>query len=401
MLWTKKRKTEEPVARPDPSGDTQRCFIIGADYYVPERKVSSEEIERRAGLQMLGLRQGILEGGTGVKSRRYCSASEHPSTLATAAAQKLLERLGMVREGVDALLFAANTMDETEPITAMRVHEALGLRADAFVADIRDACNSALKAIIIGTGLIRSGMVSNVLVAVGERLHDGIYLDISSKSELVNRYLAGLTLGDAGAAVMLSARGSMRCYEVVHQSWEVDSSKRDLARIEAGGTRCLTDPEKIYFVSNAKKLCQIALDKLPKMIGKASKQLGWDHSSIGFIPHQVSKGVIKGIARMCRVPMDNVMITLDRFGNTGAATIPMALALALENGFASTFRRIILVGGAAGFSGAVLALERFSQMENLSRQPEQFSARFQRSNVSADLTPLTVGDLSEPLGGFP
>ncbi len=386
MLWTRKKKAEKHAARPDPRGDGQRCFILGADYYVPEKEVRSEEIERRAGFQVLGLPQGFLEEGTGVKSRRYCSADEHPSTLATVAAQKLLERLGLVREGVDALLFAANTMDETEPITAMRVHEALGLRGDAFVADIRDACNSALKAMIIGTGLIRSGMVSNVLVAVGERLHDGINLNIRSKSELVSRYLAGLTLGDAGAAVLLSASGSMRCFEIVHQTWEVDSSKRALARIEAGGTRCLTDAEKIYFVSNSKKLCQIALDKLPKLIGKVGKQLGWDLSSIGFIPHQVSNGVIKAIARMCGIPIDNVMITLDRFGNTGAATIPMALALALENGFALTFRRLILVGGAAGFSGAVLALERFSQMENLSQQLEQFSARFQRSSIAADLT---------------
>jgi hypothetical protein len=72
------------------------------------------------------------------------------------------------------------------------------------------------------------------------------------------------------------------------------------------------------------------------------------------------------------------MITLDRFGNTGAATIPMALALAFENGFASTFRRILLVGGAAGFSGAVLALEFSSMLESLSLQLEQFSDHLQQ-----------------------
>lgn len=381
MRWTRNRKTEPPAPRNESGVDERRCFILGADYYLPGHVVASEEIEHQARLHQLGLRRGILQEGTGVRTRHYCSAEEHPSTLATAAAQKLLERLGMRSDRVEGLLFAANTMDETEPITAMRVHEALGLRSSVFVADVRDACNSALKAIIIGAGMIRSGMISNVLVAVGERLHDGVCLDIRSKSDLINRYLAGLTLGDAGAAVMLSASGSMRCFEIVHQSWEVDSSKRELARIEAGGTRCLTDPEKIFFVSNAKKLCQIAIDRLPKMISKVSQQLGWELSSTGFIPHQVSSGVIKAIARVCRVPMDNVMVTLDRFGNTGAATIPMALALALENGFASTFRRIILVGGAAGFSGAVLALERFSQIENLSRQLEQFAAQLSPSGA--------------------
>jgi 3-oxoacyl-[acyl-carrier-protein] synthase-3 len=178
----------------------------------------------------------------------------------------------------------------------------------------------------------------------------------------------------------------MRCFEVVHQTWEVDSSKRELARIEAGGTRCLTDPEKIFFVSNAKKLCQVAVDILPKLVRKVSGQLGWDVSSIGFIPHQVSKGVITSIARMSGVPMDNVMITLDRFGNTGAATIPMALGFALENGFASTFQRILLVGGAAGFSAAVLALECFSQIENLSRQLDHFSARLTKPELAAGPT---------------
>ncbi|MFQ5902438.1 MAG: 3-oxoacyl-ACP synthase III family protein, partial [Candidatus Binatia bacterium] len=342
-------------------------------------EVPSEEIERRAGLLRLGLREGTLEAGTGVKSRRFAGANEHPSTLATAASQRLLERLKMDKSDVGGLLFAANTMDETEPITAMRVHESLGLRKDVFVADIRDACNSALKAMVLASGLIRSGMVPNVLVAVGERLHDGIYLNVRSKYELVTRHLAGLTLGDAGAAVMLSSQRSSRCFEMVYQSWEVDSSKRDLARIEAGGTRCLTDPEKIFFISNAKKLCQVAVDKLPSMVRQVCGQLGWELSSIGVIPHQVSKGVITTIAKICGIPLRNLMITLDRFGNTGAATIPMALALAFENGFARNFRRIILVGGAAGFSGAVLALEFFSHLESLSRQLEQFSERLERA----------------------
>ncbi len=388
MWWFRKgesgRAEKGPAVRQDLQEGKPGCFLIGADYYVPDHVVPSEEIERRAGLLKLGLREGTLEAGTGVKARRFAGADEHPSTLATAAAQRLLDRLGMDKSDVGALLFAANTMDETEPITGMRVHESLGLRKDAFVADVRDACNSALKAMILATGLIRSGMVRNALVAVGERLHDGIYLNIRSKSDLVTRHLAGLTLGDAGAAVMLSSQRTSRCYEVMHQAWEVDSSKRELARIEAGGTRCLTDPEKIFFISNAKKLCQVAVDRLPPLIRRVSKDLGWDLPSIGFIPHQVSRGVITTIAKIVGIPLKNLMITLDRFGNTGAATIPMALALASENGFASTFRRILLVGGAAGFSGAVLALEFSSALDCLSRQLEQFSERLQQTEQPSE-----------------
>lgn len=367
-----------------PGTDKKGCFLIGADYYVPTLEVPSAEIERRAGLAKLGLREGTLEAGTGIKTRRFAAADEHPSTLATTACQRLLGRLEIDTNNVGALLFAANTLDEIEPITAMRIHESLGLRKDVFVADIRDACNSALKAMILASGLIRSGMVSNVLVAVGERLHDGIFLDVQSKGELMTRYLSGLTLGDAGAAVMLSSQRTARCYEMVHQSWEVDSSKRDLARIEGGGTRWLSDPSKFYFVSNAKKLCQVAIDKLPSMVRKVYEELGWDPSSIGVIPHQVSKGVVTKIAKIAGIPFKNLMITLDRFGNTGAATIPMALALAFESGFATTFRRILLVGGAAGFSGAVLALEFSSMLESLSSQLEQFSQGLQQAGQPSE-----------------
>jgi 3-oxoacyl-[acyl-carrier-protein] synthase-3 len=337
--------------------DRPPCFIIGADYYVPAHEVSSKEIEQQAGLLTLGLGPGTLEEATGVRSRRFAAADEHPSTLASHACSRLLDRLGFGPDRVSALLFAANTMDETEPITAIRVHEALGLAKGTFVADVRDACNSALKAMILGSGLIRSGIVPNVLIAVGERLHDGIYMKIRSKRELVTRYLAGLTLGDAGAAILLSAESTPRCLRMIHQQWEVDSSHRSLAKIEAGGTRHLTDPERIYFVSNAKRLCQVAVDRLPTMIQEVCAKLGWDRSSIGIIPHQVSKGVTRMIANLAGIPLKNLMITLDRFGNTGAATIPMALALALDTGFTSTFRRILLVGGAAGFSAAVLAVE--------------------------------------------
>lgn len=382
MWWLNSKKKAANgngvISAREPATDGKGCFLIGADYYVPNLEVPSAEIERRAGLAKLGLREGTLEAGTGIKARRFAAPDEHPSTLATTACERLLGRLEMDKSNIGALLFAANTLDEIEPITAMRVHESLGLRKDVFVADIRDACNSALKAMILASGLIRSGMVPNVLVAVGERLHDGIFLDVQSKGELMTRYLSGLTLGDAGAAVMLSSQRTARCYEMVHQSWEVDSSKRDLAKIEGGGTRWLSDPSKFYFVSNAKKLCQVAIDKLPSMVRKVYEELGWEPSSIGVIPHQVSKGVVTKIAKIAGIPFKNLMITLDRFGNTGAATIPMALALAFENGFASTFRRILLVGGAAGFSGAVLALEFSSMLESLSLQLEQFSDHLQQ-----------------------
>lgn len=372
------RKTSTNVGHE--RGDKPRCFVIGADYYVPDLEVASEEIEQRAGLLRLGLKRGTLEAGTGVRSRRFAAANEHPSTLATKACHNLLDRLAIDKKDITALLFAANTMDEHEPITGMRVHEALGLRREAFVADIRDACNSALKAMILASGMIRSGMVSNVLVAVGERLHDGIFLNIRSKAELVSHYLAGLTLGDAGAAVMLSSQRSGRCFEIVSQGWEVDSTKRDLARIEGLGTRFPADPEKIFFISNARKLCQVAVDKLPFLIGRVCGELGWDISSTGVIPHQVSRHVITTIAKLSGIPLENLLITLDRFGNTGAATIPMALAIALENGFTSTFRRILLVGGAAGFSAAVLALEFLSQ------QLEQVSQNLEPAAVPGKLS---------------
>lgn len=378
MWWMNKRESRTNgsgmVTEQERRDGKPGCFVIGADYYVPELEVPSKEIERRAGLARLGLREGALEAGTGVKSRRFAAANEHPSTLATVACERLLKQLKMDKRDVSALLFAANTLDEIEPITAMRIHESLGLREDTFVADIRDACNSSLKAMILASGLIRSGIVPNVLVAVGERLHDGIYLDVQSRDELMTRYLSALTLGDAGAAVLLSSQRSTtsKCAEVVYQRWEVDSSKRDLANIEGGGTRCFSDPEKFYFISNAKKLCQVAADKLPPMMRYVCGKLGWDLASIGVIPHQVSKGITSTVAKLSGIPLKNFLITLDRFGNTGAATIPMALAMAFENGFTHTFRRILLVGGAAGFSGAVLALEFLSQqLEQVSQRLEQ------------------------------
>lgn len=351
--------------------DQTLCYVLGADYYVPDHEVSSTEIELRADLQSLGIGAGTLEGVTGVKHRRFAAADQHPSTLASIACERLLGRLSFDKDRVSALLFAANTMDEAEPITAMRVHESLGLQKSTFVADVRDACNSALKAMILASGLIKSGMVPNVLIAVGERLHDGINTKIRSKAELVSKYLAGLTLGDAGAAVLLSAESAPECLRVIYQQWEVDSSHRALAKVEAGGTRHLVDPEKIYFVSNAKRLCQVAVEHLPAMIQDVCAKLGWDRTSIGIIPHQVSKGVTRMIANVAGIPRKNLMMTLDRFGNTGAATIPMALALAFGSGFTSTFRRILLVGGAAGFSAAILALEFLSETAAKIVPPDQ------------------------------
>ena len=107
------------------------------------------------------------------------------------------------------------------------------------------------------------------------------------------------------------------------------------------------------------------------MMRQVCGKLGWDLGSIGVIQHQVSKGITATVAKLSGIPLRNFLVTLDRFGNTGAATIPMALAMAFENGFVHSFRRILLVGGAAGFSAAILAIEFLSQqLEQVSQHIE-------------------------------
>lgn len=329
--------------------------IAGVGKYVPDKIVSSRAIAERLDLWgRFKIPHGIIEKLTGVKERRYAEDGEASSDMAARASEVALAQAGVSPTEIDTLIFAAASHDISEPATANILQEKLGAR-NAHVMDVKNACNSFLNALDIMDSLIKTGRCRVGLVAAGEILSKCINWELNSLKEFELGF-AALTLGDGGGAMVLKAspeneRGILRSHFIS------DGSTWELATIKAGGTKYLLERSLSYFVSKSAEINKLALRHVPPVIKTVLQKSGWRIEDIDLaVPHQVTQRLIVKICRLLNFPLERVAVTLNKYGNTAAASIPIALAEAIEHGLARAGSRVLLVGGASGFSAGAMTL---------------------------------------------
>jgi 3-oxoacyl-[acyl-carrier-protein] synthase-3 len=254
---------------------------------------------------------------------------------------------------IDLIIFAACTQDITEPATANIVQEKLG-STNSQVLDVKNACNSFLNGLDVADSHIRTGKSRRALVVSGETLSVGIDWNIRSLDDLKSR-LAALTLGDAGAAMVLEAVPEEEGRGILATRFRSYGHKWRLATVLAGGSMRGMNPEYAYFRSESAELREAALELIPGVVAAVCAEIGWKPSDIELAcGHQVTKELVHALAKMCNVPADCSMVTVTDYGNTAAASIPVALATAYEQGRLARGTKVMLVGGAAGFSVGVI-----------------------------------------------
>jgi 3-oxoacyl-(acyl-carrier-protein) synthase III len=335
-------------------GSPIRAVITGTGRHVPESVWTSEMVEARVDERSGGWKipKGIIRLTTGVVERRFAPDGVCSSDLAAWAAERALASAGVEPRDVDLLIFASASHDVAEPATANMVQAALGCD-HAAVMDVKNACNSFLNGLDVAQAFIETGRARRVVVAVGERLSPTIKWDIAGSDDLPIR-LAALTLGDAGAACVVEAsvdadRGLRR------GAFESDGRHWALSTVLGGGSRYGASPELMFFECRSTKLQQLAVARIPQLVTDVLLKLDWALDDVALVvPHQVSSSVIERLTSLLEYPLDRCMMTLDRFGNTAAASIPVALDLAIEEGRVGAGDKVLLVGGAAGFSAAVI-----------------------------------------------
>lgn len=330
--------------------------IAGVGKYVPEKIVSSDSIEERAALSEKNLApKGALEEITGVRERRHISGNGvYSSDMAFLASQQALQNAGIDASELDVIIFSSASHDIAEPATANILQERLEAW-NAHVVDVKNACNSAVNALDIMDAFIKTGRCRVGLVASGEVLSPFIVYDINTPEDL-QVGLSGLTLGDGGGAIVLKAsedteRGIKASY------FNSDGSMWKIATIMGGGSRFPHDSSQMYFVSHSIELARLAMGNIPHAIKEVLHQVGWQPEEVKVVvPHQVTEKLIERVSRLAGLPFENCMVTLTKYGNTAAASIPIALAEAVETGRVQKGDKVLLVGGAAGWSSAVMAL---------------------------------------------
>jgi 3-oxoacyl-[acyl-carrier-protein] synthase-3 len=327
----------------------KKAAIKYVSAYLPENVVYNQQIEDKINFDGKSIDQVFLERLFGSRTRRIASDDMQVSDLASKAARSVIT--ANEDTVIDLLIFAAASSDLIEPATANIVQAKLRLTCP--VMDIKNACNSFVSAIQVASAFIESGMYENILIVCGEKLGEVVnYSPLNSED--LRRSISGYSLGDAGAAMLLGRNGS----EIVYQKFRSWGEYWQLCTVEGGGSIAYRDYEKYYFQSDSRGLKRIFEEEGPKFVNECLNESGWRRGDINcVVSHQISSTTTDQIARYCSIPASKFVNTFGKYGNTAAATIPLALTEAIETGKLAKGDKLMLLGLGAGVSMSVQLVE--------------------------------------------
>ena len=327
-----------------------RSKITEIASYLPEKVVSNNQLTKAVNKNKTFLPNGVLERLFGIKERRFAASNEQVSDLAAQAARKIVDKIG--KENIDLLIFAAACSDLIEPATSNIVQSKLGLRCPCM--DIKNACNSMVTAMHTADAFIKAGIYKNILIVNGEKLSDAINYSIQDADHL-KRAMASFTLGDAGAAIIMSESDDESGF--YHQEFMTEGDHWELCTIQGGGSMYPHDVSKLFFEGKTTELKEAMVIHSKDFAHKALKKCGWSPDSIDHIfTHQVSNQTFKIIADTTGLNENKFINTFENFGNTAAASIPLSIVHARDNNVLKKGDKIAIFGLAAGLSVSVQML---------------------------------------------
>ncbi len=291
---------------------TLRSVVRGVGAHLPERVVENDWF---AGI--LDTSDEWIRARTGIERRHFAAEGELTSDLAIHAARAALADAGMDAGAIDAVIVATTTPDATFPSTAVKVQAALG--ALGFAYDVMAACAGFVFALANADAMIRAGMARRVLV-IGAETYSRI-LDWEDRGTCV-------LFGDgAGAVVLEGAEGERG---ILAADLNSDGAQAGILYVD-GGVSSTGTAGKLRM--HGREVFRHAVEKLSATAGAAIDKAGLTHDEVDWIvPHQANIRIIEGTAKRLRVPMERVVVTVADHGNTSAASIPLALAVAAADG---------------------------------------------------------------------
>lgn len=279
---------------------------------------------------------------TGIRERRYLETGASNSDMCVAACRNALDMAGCAPEEVDLIIVGTVTPDYLLPSTACVVQEKMGLTG-AVGFDIVSACTGFINGLSIGNAFVRTGQYKKVLVAGSEHL--------TSITNFKDRGTCVL-FGDAAGAVLLEP--STDDSGILSTHLKSDGTMRELLWIPVGGSKNPRGPDfaydgsdKIYM--NGSEVFKVAVREMGRAAEFVVKEAGLDYSDISLlIPHQANIRIIEAMAKRMRLSMDKVVLNIENYGNTSAASVPLALDEANRSGRLKPGDNIVMVAFGGG-----------------------------------------------------
>jgi 3-oxoacyl-[acyl-carrier-protein] synthase-3 len=337
---------QQPRSHPR-SAKTQRTVsIVGTGSYVPERILTNAELSR-----MVDTSDEWITTRTGIKERRVAAKDEQTSDMATKAALKALEQAKVKPEDVDLILVATATPDMLFPATACFVQKKIGAK-NAACLDISAACAGFLFGIEIAQQFITSHTHDTVLVIGAEKL--------TSITNWTDRNTCVL-FGDGAGAAVLQHRG--RAHGVISTHIGSDGEFTDILFMPGGGSRCPITAENAHLNlatihMTGKDVYKQAVIAMISAAQNALDQAGLSINDIScVIPHQANLRIIESIADRLKIPLERFYVNLDKYGNTSAAAVAIALDEANRSGRIKHGDYVLMVVFGGGLTWASTVIE--------------------------------------------
>ncbi len=322
------------------------AHITGWGKYLPQRIMTNDDLAR-----IVDTSDAWIRERTGIRMRHIAADHETTASMSTAAAMAALDRAGVSPNELDLIIVATATPDHIFPATACLVQDALGAdRAGAF--DLSAACSGFVYALSVAADRIRAGSANTVLVIGAETLSRIINWNDRSTCVL---------FGDGAGAVVL--QGSDQPGGVLSTLLRSDGGGGDLLIVPAGGCKMPLTPEVLSkrlntLHMNGREVYRFASRVLDRAAREVMHKAGWTSDQVDlFVPHQANLRIIESAARALNIPMEKVFCNIEHYGNTSAASVPIALAEAAESGRLRPRDRVVIVGFGAGLTWAAAAIE--------------------------------------------
>ncbi len=339
-----KPKFKNPRARYNFQG--RPVSIAGVGAYVPAKALTNFELEK-----MVATTDEWITTRTGIKERRIAAKDEFTSDLAAKAAQRALKHAGVTADQVDLIIVATITPDMVFPSTAALVQQKIGaMRAAAF--DLEAACSGFIYGLEIGQQFIMSRTYDTVLVIGAEKLSS--IVDWQDRNTCV-------LFGDGAGAVVLQNRANS--HGLLTAVMGADGSKAELLHMPGGGSRCPATTQSVasrlhYLRMEGKETFKHAVQAMVNAATESLRRCDVDITKIKcIIPHQANRRIIDAVGERLGARPDQLFVNLDRYGNTSAASVAIALDEAVSSGRIHRGDLILLVVFGAGLTWGAAVIE--------------------------------------------
>jgi 3-oxoacyl-[acyl-carrier-protein] synthase-3 len=320
--------------------------IIGTGSYLPSRRVTNDELAAQLAAKGIETSDEWIFSRSGISARHYAEPAQNASDLAVEAAQRALEMAGKTPAEIDLVIVASSTPDfhGSFPSTACIVQHKLGMTNGSAAFDVQAVCSGFVYAVSVADAFIKAGSHKTVLV-IGSEVFSRI-LNFEDRTTCV-------LFGDGAGAVVLAASSEPG---ILATKLHADGSHAGILSVPgnlAGGAVAGSG----FLYMDGPAVFKLAVTVLEQVANEALAHAGMSAAELDWlIPHQANIRIMKSTAKKMGLPLDKMVVTVDQHGNTSAASIPLALDLAVRDGRVKPGQNVLMEGVGGGFTwGAILA----------------------------------------------